>query len=163
MPSCTDKLVYAPTQSDPVKITLGHLKEIYLSIKCQIIRDVVDSYLSRYSRSLDSDLIELHQSDLSRIAECTPEQQAIIGKYVKLPEAETYSIGQYFIGKYTKDIYMLARIGGNDDVALIDIIHGNRWASAITVSNMKNITKQEFNKISDEATFKKVQVHIEQV
>ena len=60
---------------------------------------------------------------------------------------KTYKVGQRFLVGAFKNEYILAHFGGNM-INLIGLVDGNRWANAIKVSNINNISRAELDNLS---------------
>jgi len=56
-------------------------------------------------------------------------------------------IGQIFYHHSKGDLYILAQVDANE-VSLISLREGNRWAAPVDVADIENITETEWQKIS---------------
>ena len=68
-------------------------------------------------------------------------------------EMKKYKIGDRFENKEDKTQYILAQCT-YERVALIALTDGNRWAEAVEVNNPRNISSEEFNKITGSIAIK---------
>lgn len=75
--------------------------------------------------------------------------------------SRVYRIGQTFIEKHDKELYILSQVGFNQ-VSLISIQEGksNRWREPIKVADSLNITVEEFNKIKGCGNFVEVDITV---
>jgi hypothetical protein len=78
------------------------------------------------------------------------EWKAKIEKQIPELFIPKYKIGDKFIkndGCYKGYTYLLSNIS-NDKCSLISMEHGELWNNGFVVSNMRNITEAEFNKLT---------------
>lgn len=102
---------------------------------------------------------ELKQSSLGLEALFTNVVRYNTKYFIKVEIEETYKVGDRFefgVG-VVKEMFILAQ-AEHGKVTLISLTDGNRWAPNKSVKNVKCITKEEFDNITDDKShqFKKL-------